>query len=95
MPSVVATIKVKEGKVEEAKRFLKQLAADTLANEKGTLAYSPLQRKDDPSTFVIYEKYATAEDLKLHTKNLAGVGAQFGALVDPAAPPQIVFLEEI
>ena len=39
MPSVVATIKVKEDKVEEAKRFLKQLAADTLAKEKGTLAY--------------------------------------------------------
>jgi quinol monooxygenase YgiN len=95
MPSVVATIKVKEEKVEEAKRFLKQLAADTLAKEKGTLAYSPLQRKDDPTTFVIYEKYATDEDLKLHTKNLAGVGAQFGALIASGTPPQIVFLEEI
>ena len=40
MPSVVATLKVKQDKVEEAKRFLKQLAADTLAKEKGTLAYS-------------------------------------------------------
>ena len=95
MPSVVATIKVKEDKVEEAKRFLKQLAADTLAKEKGTLAYSPLQRKDDPSTFVIYEKYATADDLKLHSKNLASVGAQFAALVDAASPPQIVMLEDI
>ena len=47
MPSVVATIKVKEDKVEEAKRFLKQLAADTLVKEKGTLAYLLHQRKDD------------------------------------------------
>ena len=93
MPSVVATIKVKQDKVEEAQRFLKQLAADTLAKEKGTLAYLVHQRKDDPATFVIYEKYASADDLKLHSKNLAGVGAQFGALV--AGAPDIAFLEEI
>lgn len=93
MPSVVATIKVKEGKVEEAKSFLKQLAADTLAKEKGTLSYLPHQRKDDPTTFVFYEKYASDADLALHGKNLAGVGAQFGALL--AGKPEIVYLEEI
>jgi quinol monooxygenase YgiN len=93
MPSVIATIKVKDDKIEEAKSFLKQLAADTLAKEKGTLAYLPHQKKDDPTTFVFYEKYASDADFATHGKNLAGVGKQFAALV--AGPPQIVVLEEI
>ena len=93
MPSVVATIKVKADKVEEAKRFLKQLAADTLAKEKGTLAYLPHQKKDDPTTFIFYEKYASDADLALHGKNLASVGAQFASLI--AGRPDIVYLEEI
>jgi quinol monooxygenase YgiN len=93
MPSVVATIKVKEDKVEEAKRFLKQLSADTLAKEKGTLAYLPHQKKGDPTTFVFYEKYASDEALAIHGKNLASVGAEFGALL--AGRPEIVYLEEV
>ena len=55
MPSVIATIRVKEDKVEEAKTFLKNLAAETLANESGTLAYIPHQHKEDPTTFTFYE----------------------------------------
>ncbi len=93
MPSIVATIKVKEDKVEEAKSFLKQLAADTLAKEKGTLVYLPHQRKDDPTTFILYEKYESDEALKIHGKNLASVGAQFGALI--AGAPTIVHVNEI
>lgn len=93
MPSVVATIKVKEDKVEEAKSFLKQLAADTLAKESGTLAYTPHQRKDDPTVFVFYEKYESDAALATHGKNLAGVAKQFGSLL--AGAPEIVHLEEI
>jgi quinol monooxygenase YgiN len=93
MPSVVATIKVKADKVQEAKAFLKQLAASTLAKEKGTLAYLPHQRQDDPTTFVFYEKYASSEALKEHGKNLAAVGKEFGALL--AGAPEIVYLEEL
>lgn len=93
MPSVVATIKVKEEKIEEAKAFLKQLAADTLAREKGTKAYIPHQRKDQPATFVFYEKYESDAALAAHGKNLASVGASFGALL--AGPPEIIYLEEV
>ena len=57
MPSVVATIKVKEDKIEEAKAFYKQLAAEVKANEAGTLIYVPLQRRGEPTVFVFYEKY--------------------------------------
>ena len=93
MPIIVATVKIKEGKVEEAKPFLKQLAADTLENEAGTLAYVAHQQKDDPQTFVFYEKYESDEALGIHSKNLQAVGAQFAALLD--GPPSLLFLEEL
>jgi len=93
MPSVVATIKVKEDKVEEARTFLKQLAADTLAKESGTKVYLPHQKKGDPTTFVFYEKYESDEALATHGKNLASVGKEFGALL--AGAPEIVYLEEL
>ena len=93
MPSVVAVIKVKEDKIEEAKTFLKNLAAETLKNESGTLEYIPHQQQGDPTTFVFYEKYESDEAFALHGKNLASKGAEFAGLM--AAPPQITMLDEI
>jgi quinol monooxygenase YgiN len=93
MPSVMATIKVKEDKIEEAKAFLKELAADTLKNEAGTQIYLPHQKRGDPATFVFYEKYESDEALAIHGKNLAKVGKEFGALL--AGSPEIVTMEEL
>ena len=93
MPSVVATLKVKEDKVEEARSFLKELASDTLANEPGTLAYVIHQKKDDPTSFVVYEKYESDAAFALHSKNLATRGAGFAAIL--GGRPEIVMLEEI
>ncbi|MGH0031979.1 MAG: putative quinol monooxygenase [Myxococcota bacterium] len=93
MPSVIATIKVQEAKIEEAKSFLKQLSADTLAAEPGTLVYTVHQKKDEPTTFVFYEKYESDEALAQHSENLKSKGAQFAAVL--AGPPEIVFLEEV
>ena len=93
MPSVIATIKVKKDKVEEARRFLSGLAAKVLANEPGTKAYVFHQRKDDPSVFVAYEKYDSDEAFKIHGKNLAAEGAGFAALLD--GRPEIVMLDEV
>jgi quinol monooxygenase YgiN len=93
MPSIVATVKVKAGKSDEAKGFFKELAAGVLANEPGTLAYVIHQRRGEPDTFVVYEKYASDEAFAIHSKNLAAKGAAFGALL--AGAPEIVILEEI
>lgn len=93
MPSVLATIKVKEDKIEEAKQFLKDLSADTLASEPGTLVYVFHQQKDDPTSFVAYEKYESEEAFKTHSKNLASKGAGFAGVL--AGPPSIVVLEEL
>ncbi len=93
MPSVIATIKVKEDKIEEAKTFLKNLAAETLDNEAGTLAYIPHQKKDDPTTFIFYEKYADEDAFGIHGKNLASKNAAFGELL--AGRPEITFVDEL
>ena len=93
MPTVIATLKVKQDKIEEAKGFFKQLAADTLEREEGTLSYLPLQRRDDPTTFVFYERYTSDAALAEHAKNLAAVGKQFAGVLD--GPPEITTLEEI
>ena len=93
MASVVATIKVKEDKLEEAKAFFKKLAAEVKANEPGTLVYVFHQRRDDPLTFVVYEKYESDEAFALHSKNLGAKGADFAALM--SGPPDIMLLEEI
>ena len=92
MPSVIATLKVKEDKLDEAKAFLTKLAADTLANEEGTLAYTVHQRVDDPATFVFYEKYADDAAFAEHGKNLQKVGKDFAAIL--AGAPDIVMLNE-
>jgi quinol monooxygenase YgiN len=93
MPTVVATIKVKADKIEEAKTFLKALSADTLANESGTLAYTMHQQRDDPQTFIVYEKYEDDAAFAEHGKNLASKGGDFAALMEGA--PQIVMMEEL
>ena len=93
MPSVVANLKLKADQLENALKFLRDLAESTLANEPGTLAYVIHQRRDDPLAITVYEKYASDEAFAEHSKNLGAKGAEFMALMD--GPPEIVLLEEI
>jgi quinol monooxygenase YgiN len=93
MPSVVATLKLKQDKLEKAQAFFKELAAGVLANEPGTLAYVIHQRRGDPLSVIVYEKYESDEAFALHGKNLAAKGAEFMALLD--GPPEVVVLDEI
>ena len=93
MPSVVATLRVKQDKIDEAKSFLRTLAANVRANEPGTQAYVFHQKKDDPCVFVAYEKYASEEAFKQHGQNLRAHGAGFVAVLD--GRPEIVLLDEI
>lgn len=93
MPSVIATIKVKEDKVEEAKQLFAKLAANVLKDEPGTLAYIPHQRSDEPTTFIFYEKYRDPEAFKTHGANLAKVGKEFAGVM--AGPPEVLMLDEV
>ena len=93
MPSVIATIKVKEDKVEEAKALFVKLAAGVNQDEPGTLAYVPHQRTDDPTSFVFYEKYADGAAFAAHGENLKKVGREFAGVM--AGPPEVVMMEEL
>ncbi len=93
MPSLIATVRLKEGKVEEARSFFKELGAQVSRDEPGTLAYVIHQKKDQPQTFVVYEKYESDAAFKAHQKNLGKVAAQFGSIL--AGAPEIVMLEEL
>ena len=93
MPTVVANLKIKADKIDEAKEVLKKLSEETLAAEEGTLEYTVLQRQDDPTGFVFYEHYADEEAFKIHGKNLASKGGLFAPLLD--GPPEIIMLRKV
>jgi quinol monooxygenase YgiN len=93
MPTVVANLKIKADKIDEAKEVLKKLSEETLAAEEGTLEYTVLQRQDDPTGFVFYERYADEEAFKIHGKNLASKGGLFAPLLD--GPPEIIMLRKV
>jgi quinol monooxygenase YgiN len=93
MLTAIATLKVKKDKIEEAKEAFKKLAATVKASEPGTLAYVFHQRKDEPSTFVVYEKYADDAAFATHGQNLRSNGAALAGILE--GRPEVLFLSEI
>jgi len=68
--TIIATINVKEGKMEEAKEVLKEIVPKVRESESGLLAYIPHTVKDKKNTIVWYEKYKDGEAIKTHMANL-------------------------
>lgn len=66
MNTIIARIKIKDGKEEQALAALKKMAEGVEANEPGTLAYVIHQSKDDPSEVVFFELYKDDEASKTH-----------------------------
>jgi len=93
MPTIIATVKLKAENADEGKTFFKEMAAEVIANEPGTLAYVLHERKDDPLSIVVFEKYESDEAFMEHGKNLASKGGQFGKFLD--GPLDIVALNEL
>ena len=93
MPSLIATLKVKEDKVDEAVKLFQELQENVRSNEPGTLEYVFHQKAGEPTTFVVYEKYADPAALETHRTNLAKVGSRFASILN--GPPEIVAIEEI
>ncbi len=93
MPTVFATLKVQDDKVEEARKGLAQLAAHVRSTEPGNLAYSFHQRKDDPTVFIAYERYESDEAFAAHGKNMQSSPVDLGGIL--AGAPEIVITEEI
>jgi len=91
--SIIATVRVKEGKMGEAKEVLKKIVPKIKESEPGTLEYIPHTVNQDPNAIMFYEKYVDADAMKAHSKNLGKNMAEFGPFLEPGM--DIKNLEEI
>lgn len=85
MITIIATVKVKEGKMDEAIKVLKEIVHNIKAAESGLKAYIPhtVTGSKDKNTIIFYEKYETPEAFKLHSKNLPKSLAKLMPLLEP------------
>ncbi len=83
MITLIATIKVKEGKIDEAIEALREIAPKIRESEPGCLEYIPHRVKGEDNTIMFYEKYADKEALKLHSGNIGTSLAKLLPLLEP------------
>jgi len=83
MITLIATLKIKEGKVEEAVNVLKEVVPKIKASEPGCLEYIPHTVRGDENTIIIYEKYSDKDALKLHSANLTKSLEKLFPLLEP------------
>ncbi|TAL31969.1 MAG: antibiotic biosynthesis monooxygenase [Spirochaetes bacterium] len=83
MITVVATIKIKPGKMDEAKGILKEIVPKVKASEPGTLEYIPHTVRGDDATILFYEKYRDKDALKEHSANLGSSLEKLFPLLEP------------
>ena len=93
MFTVLAELKVREGKVDEAKAAFRELMKTVKSTEPGTVEYTFHQRKDDPRIFVVYERYQDESAFHAHMANLGQHAAAFAAVLEGG--PSATFLDEI
>ncbi len=83
MITLIAQLKVKEGKMEEAKAILKEIVPQIKAAEPGCLEYIPHTVRGEENTILFYEKYQDKEALKIHMGNLAKTMEKLFPLLEP------------
>jgi len=85
MVTLIATLQVKPGKMEEALKVLKEMAANIKSSESGTLEYIPhtVMGEGLENTIIFYEKYESEEALKFHSKNLRKTAVKLAPLLAP------------
>lgn len=69
MITLIATSKVKAGKMEEAVKVLKEIVPKVKKAEPGCLVYVPHRVRGEDNTIIFYEKYRDEEALKVHSSN--------------------------
>lgn len=83
MITLIATLKVKDGKMDEAKDKLKKLSEHVKKTEPGCLEYIPHTLKGEDNTIVFYEKYRDKEALQIHSANLKENFKEVMPLLEP------------
>jgi quinol monooxygenase YgiN len=71
MITIFATLKVKEGKMDEATAAIKDVVAKIKASEPGCLAYIPhtVRGAGNENIIMMYERYTDKDALKVHSAN--------------------------
>ena len=93
MVCLIATFTVKEGKMEEAVKVLKQIVPKIKESEPGCLIYTPhtIRGRKNKNSIVFYEKYVDDEAMKAHTDNIAKTLTDFLPLCEPGADVKTCF----
>jgi quinol monooxygenase YgiN len=91
--TIIASVQVKEGKMDEAKEVLKDLVPKIKESEPGTLEYIPhtLKGRKEKNTIIFYEKYRDGEALREHSGNLAKSLAPLMPLLEPGMDMKTCF----
>lgn len=83
MITLIAKLKVKEGKMDEAIVLLKEIVPKIKAAEPGCIEYIPHTVRGEDNAIIIYEKYQDKEALKIHSGNLAKSMEKLFPLLEP------------
>ena len=67
---LIAKVKVKEGKMDEAVKALKEIVPKIKEAEPGCLVYIPHTVRGEDNAIIFYEKYQDQEALKVRSGNL-------------------------
>jgi quinol monooxygenase YgiN len=80
---IMATLKIKDGKLDEALKILKEFTAWIKQNEPGTLQYSVHKVKGkEKNMIVVYERYKDTAAFAEHGKHLSERAGGLMALLD-------------
>jgi quinol monooxygenase YgiN len=93
MVTLIATVRVKAGKMDEAVEVLKGAVPKIKEAEPGCLVYIPHRVRGEDHTIIFYEKYQDKEALKVHSSNLPKSLEKFLPLLEPGM--DVKTLEEI
>jgi quinol monooxygenase YgiN len=93
MITIIATLQVKPGKMDEAIKVLKEMAVNIKSSEPGTLEYIPHTVKGEglENTIIFYEKYESEEAFQVHSKNLRKTAVNLAPLLAPERDIKICF----
>ena len=94
MLSMIATLKIQEGKEAEFEGIMKELAEQVRSNEDGCHLYA-LHRSKEPQTYVMLERYTDKDALTTHmgTEYFKAASAKMMSCL--AGPPKLERLDEI
>jgi len=83
MVTLIATLKVKGGKMDEAVKVLREIAPRIKEAEPGCLIYIPHRVRGEDNTIIFYEKYRDEEALKVHSSNVPKSLEKLMPLLEP------------